>query len=210
MTVNIAIYLYDQIEVLDFAGPFEVFSTASRMHASENKDANPLFEVFTLSESGEAIHARGQLQVVPQYSIKAHPPIDLLIVPGGIVEEQIQRANVIQWIQQQAQVAKISAAICTGSFLFAQANLLDGRAATTHWEDIPDFERSFPDLDVRKDVRWVDTGDVLTSAGISAGIDMSLHLVERLASRSLAEKTARQMDFDWQDSGIQVPLHENL
>ena len=205
MTVNIGIYLYDQVEVLDFAGPFEVFSTAARMHARANPEAEALFEIFTLSESGEAIFARGQLQVSPQFSIKEHPAIDVLLIPGGIVNEQAQRKPVIQWIAEQAQSATISAAVCTGAFLFAEAQLLEGRSVTTHWEDIPDFEKSYPNLDVRKDVRWVDSGQVITSAGISAGIDMSLHLVERLASRALAEKTARQMDFDWQDSGIQVP-----
>jgi transcriptional regulator GlxA family with amidase domain len=92
------------------------------------------------------------------------------------------------------------ASICTGAFLLAKAGVLDGKAVTTHWEDIDDLKAMFPGLDVRTGQRWVDEGTVVTSAGISAGIDMSLHLVERLAGRALAERTARQMEFDWTEN----------
>jgi transcriptional regulator GlxA family with amidase domain len=87
--------------------------------------------------------------------------------------------------------------VCTGAFLLAQARLVAGKAVTTHWEDIDDLKAMFPGLDVRTGVRWVDEGAIVTSAGISAGIDMSLHLVERLGGRALAERTARQLDVDW-------------
>jgi transcriptional regulator GlxA family with amidase domain len=109
---------------------------------------------------------------------------------------------VIAWIGRMAREAELTASVCTGALLLAAAGLLDGREATTHWEDVAELQAGWPQVKVRADQRWVDTADVVTSAGISAGIDMSLHLVERLASRELAERTARQMDYAWQDAGL--------
>src|SRR4029078_1084557 len=119
---------------------------------------------------------------------------DLLLIPGGVVTEEIRNDAVIRWIAENAARAQIVASVCTGAFLLAKAGLLDGKRATTHWEDIADLKSMFPKVQVQKDVRWVEEGNILTSAGISAGIDMSLHLVSRLEGLKLAEDTARQMD----------------
>ncbi|MBO9483279.1 DJ-1/PfpI family protein [Salinisphaera sp. G21_0] len=111
----------------------------------------------------------------------------------------MDKPGVLQWIYSQGQQTRLNASVCTGAFLMAAAGLLSNQQnITTHWEDIPDLQTQFPDLNVISNVRWVDEGSVITSAGISAGIDMSLHIVSRLHSEVLAEKTARQMDFDWQ------------
>jgi transcriptional regulator GlxA family with amidase domain len=196
MTLHVGIYLYDEVEVLDFAGPFEVFTTAARVKARLAPAAAPPFEVFTVA-GRPVVRARGALAVQPHHTLADHPPIDLLIVPGGIVDAELARGATIDWIGETAQGAALTASVCTGAFLLAKAGLLEGRPATTHWEDIPALRAMFPGLEVREGARWVDSGQVVTAAGISAGIDMSLHLVARLEGRDLAEKTARQMEYDW-------------
>ena len=190
--MNIGIFIYDQAEVLDFSGPFEVFSTASRVCA----DGNP-FNAFLVGETGETINARAGYSVNPMFGFHNHPRIDVLIVVGGVHTEEMKKLQVIDWIAKQSRQALLTASVCTGAFLLATARILTNQQVTTHWEDIADLKGQFPDLNVREDVRWVDSGEIVTSGGISAGIDMSLHLVSRLHSQALAEKTARQMEFDW-------------
>ena len=122
----------------------------------------------------------------------------MLIVLGGVVASEVNKHNVLSWVSSTSERADITASVCTGAFLLAQAGLLDGMQVTTHWEDIEELRRSFPKLLVKKDARWIDNGHIITSAGITTGIDMSLHLVSRLAGKEHAVKTARQMEYDWQ------------
>jgi transcriptional regulator GlxA family with amidase domain len=122
----------------------------------------------------------------------------VLIIPGGVVTTELSRAEIIDWIARVAASAAVAASVCTGAFLLAQAGLLHGRRATTHWEDIADLRAMFPDILVEAGARWVDPGPVVTSAGISAGLDMSLHLVARLEGVDLAIRTAHQMEYAWQ------------
>ncbi len=206
MSIHVGIYLFDDVEVLDFAGPFEVFSKASNLIWRDDPQAEPPFIVHTLSEDGQAVRARGGLEVNVQHSLSQHPTIDLLLIPGGVVNAEMEKPSVIEWIQTSSASAQLTASVCTGAFLLAQAGLLTGRKVITHWEDVADLRAAFPDLEVIEGYRWVDSGDVVTSAGISAGIDMSLHLVSRLANPALAERTARQMDFDWHNQGLDAPL----
>ena len=198
MTRNIGIYIFDEMEVLDLGGPFEVFSTASRMKSRLQPGAAKPFEVFTVAEMLRPVRARGGLMVQPAFDFTNHPAIDVLIVPGGVVTAELERAVVIEWMTRTAAKASLTASVCTGAFLLAKAGLLRGKTITTHWEDIEDFRAMFPDIKVRDDTRWVDAGEIVTSAGISAGLDMSLHLVARLEGEALAVRTARQMDYDWQ------------
>ncbi len=190
--MNVGIYIYDDAEVLDFAGPFEVFSTASRLSGPGER-----FNVFLVGETGGTVTARGGFRVTPGYAIGDCPPIDLLIVAGGVHTREMQNSAAIRWIARTASRSAIAASVCTGAFLLAKAGVLTRQRVTTHWEDIPDLRRAYPDLDVVENLRWVDAGDVVTSGGISAGIDMSLYLVGRTRSRELAVRTARQMEFDW-------------
>lgn len=201
MTRNLGIYIYDEVEVLDLGGPFEVFATASRMKARLLPGSAKPFEVFTVADSVRPIRARGGLTITPSCEISNHPPIDLLLIPGGVHTLELERADVIAWIARTAAKAELSASVCTGAFLLAKAKLLHGKTVTTHWEDIDEFRAMFPDIAVRDNQRWVDAGNIVTSAGISAGLDMSLHLVARLEGEELAVRTARQMDYDWQRSG---------
>lgn len=203
MTIAVGILLFDDAEVLDFAGPYEVFTTASRIHARHGAKPAP-FDVFTIAKSARVVRARAGLPVVPDHHFGGHPVIDLLMIPGGDVAQALADPEIDAWIRAAAKGARLTASVCTGAFLLAQAGLLDGKRATTHWEDIGDLLDRFPGIEVMDRVRWIDEEDVVTSAGISAGIDMSLHLVERLAGRELALATARQMDFDWTENEIKA------
>ncbi|MBA6257661.1 MULTISPECIES: DJ-1/PfpI family protein [unclassified Colwellia] len=190
--MNIGIYIYDNAEVLDFSGPFEVFTTASRVC-----EGSEPFNVFLISQSGDTVLARAGYKVIPDYSFHNHPEIDVLIVVGGNHSDEINKTDVLSWIYSQSIKSSIVASVCTGAFLLAQAKVLKTDKVTTHWEDITDLRQMFPKLDVVEDVRWVDEGRLITSGGISAGIEMSLQLVNKLHSKTLAEKTAKQMDFLW-------------
>lgn len=197
MTISVGILLFPQVEVLDFAGPYEVFTAASRVARRRTRSVEELFEVFTVAADRQLVRARGGMEVRPEYTLTAHPVIDVLIVPGGIVTAELEKPEVTEWIRHTARGTKITASTCTGSFLLAKAGLLHGKAATTHWEDVPGLRAMFPSLTVVEGTRWVDEGNIVTSAGVAAGIDMSLHLVSRLVSRELAEATARQIDYRW-------------
>ena len=197
MSINVGIFLYNEIEVLDFAGPFEVFSTASRVNSRISKNSENLFNVFTVAEDQNPIFARGGLQIIPKHNISDHPEINLLIIPGGIVTDELKKNNISSWILSTSNTADITASVCTGAFLLANAGLLKSKRATTHWEDIDDLISMFPDIKIQKNVRWVDEGPIVTAAGISAGIDMGLHLISRVANEDLAVLTAKQMEFDW-------------
>jgi transcriptional regulator GlxA family with amidase domain len=195
---HVGIYVFDEVEVLDFAGPFEVFSTASRVFRRINPDSEP-FQVFTVAALRTQIKARGGLIVEPHFGFGDHPTIDVLLIPGGVITGELEKSSVISWIAAHARMAQVTASVCTGAFLIGKAGLLIGKSATTHWEDVADLRHLLPDTRVLEETRWVDEGAVVTSAGISAGLDMSLHVVARLAGKELAVRTARQMEYEWRD-----------
>jgi transcriptional regulator GlxA family with amidase domain len=196
--MDIGIVIFDDVELLDMAGPYEVFTTAARVHARRQPPRTaPLFEVHTLALEAAPVRARAGLRLLPSRTLARHPPLACALVPGGVVEAELGRAELMHWIRAQAGSVRILASVCTGSLLLAQAGVLDGLAATTHADDIAALRVLRPAVQVREGVRWVDEGAVVTSAGISAGIDMSLHLVQRLHSRELALATAAQLAFDW-------------
>lgn len=199
MTWTVGIYLFDAVEVLDFAGPFEVFSTAARVDGRQEPPHPPIFVVATIGRGSDPVVARGGLRVQPAFGLEDHPPLDVVIIPGGVVDAELDHPEVIGWLHVAAAKASVTASVCTGAFLLAAAGLLQGKQATTHWEDLAELRRLFPEIDVVEGRRWVDLGSIVTSAGISAGIDMSLHLVARLVGADLARKTARQMQYDWWD-----------
>lgn len=197
MTLRVAIYVFPNVEVLDFAGPFEVFTTASRVHLRRCPDQPAPFQVYTVARSDQPVQARAGLRVLPDYAVSGCPPPDILIVPGGVVDAELADPALVQWVAETSRSAALTASVCTGAFILAGAGLFAGRTATTHWEDIDDLRSGFPDIAVVGDRRWVDEGSVASSAGIAAGIDMSLHVVARFAGPELARATARQMDVPY-------------
>lgn len=195
--LKVAILAFDQVEALDLAGPYEVFTTAARLHQRANPATAGLFDVLCVAHNLAPVRARAGLTLLPTHGFEDAPAPDVLIVPGGVVDNALACAQTLAWIARADRSAQITASVCTGAFLLAASGVLTTGEVTTHWEDLDDLARRFPALTVRGEVRWVDQGPVVTSAGISAGIDMSLHLVARLAGTALAERTARQMDFQW-------------
>ncbi|MDG4554285.1 MAG: DJ-1/PfpI family protein [Candidatus Competibacter sp.] len=190
--MNIGIYIYDQAEVLDFSGPFEVFSTASRVCKGDNP-----FSVFLIAEEDRPVVARAGYRVIPDYTISNHPALEVLIIVGGVHTAEMNKASVKEWISLQATKVDLIATVCTGVFLLANAHAMSLGRVTTHWEDQNDLRLAFPSLDIVEGVRWVDDGKVISSGGISAGIDMCLYLVSKLHSAELAHKTAHQMEYVW-------------
>ena len=199
MTRTIGIYVFDDVEVLDFAGPYEVFTCATRMAAKLTPDAPAPFRVCTIGATTAMLRARAGLSVLPEADFAGAGAIDVLIVPGGVVTAEQAKPDVIAWIAATAARSELTASVCTGALLLAQAGLLDGQEATTHWADIEELRAGFPLVRVVERRRWIDNGTIVTSGGISAGIDMSLHLVERLAGRELALRTAHLMEYDWNE-----------
>ncbi|PHS78666.1 MAG: thiamine biosynthesis protein ThiJ [Rhodospirillaceae bacterium] len=196
MTKTVGIFVFDDIEVLDLGGPFEVFSVANRVVTRSGKETP--FNVITISSGAEQITARGNYQFVPSHTFANAPFVDILIVPGGVVDQECKKTDVVNWIAKTNEKTELSASVCTGAFLLAEAGLLNGLNVTTHWEDCDDLEHHYPELTVVRNQPWVDEGNIVTSAGISAGISMSLHLVQRLINKETAITVARQMEYDWQ------------
>ena len=188
---QVGILLFDEVEVLDFAGPFEVFSLARDF----NQEA--LFQVHTITENGQMIRARNGLKVLPDYNFSNCPQLDILLVPGGYGAEEIEIYNesLLSWITEEAQQVEILASVCTGALLLAQAGFLKGKKATTHWMDLERLA-NFPEVDVQKETKYVEDGKVITSGGISAGIDMSFYLVAKLYGVETALATAKRMEYD--------------
>ena len=202
-TRRVGILLFDDVEVLDACGPFEVFSVANRVAAGSRRSAP--FEVVLVAVGGggdaasgaPGVMARGGLRLGADHHLEQAPACDVVLVPGGVVDEVAQNAALLAWLRSRRAQAEVVASVCTGAFVLAAAGLLDERPVTTHWEDVEDLRAGWPHLQVVEDVRFLDHGDVATSAGISAALDLALHLVARLAGEDLAVATARQMDYAW-------------
>ncbi|WP_149404538.1 DJ-1/PfpI family protein [Dictyobacter arantiisoli] len=197
---TVGILLFDEVEVLDFCGPFEVFSVARR--PGVHNDSAQLFNVVTIAETDRIISCRGGLLVKPQATIEQHPALDILVVPGGNGTRTERHNNkLIEWIQQQDRQTQLTTSVCTGAFLLAESALLDQRHATTHWNSVTWMKETYPRTTVLADARIVDEGHIITSAGISAGIDMSLYIVERLFGTETAQWTAKHMEYEWHARG---------
>ena len=195
MRRNVAILIFPEVEVLDFAGPFEVFAVTGELNADT-------FHTFTVAETPGSVRARNGLKLVPDFTPENAPAPQLLIVPGGAgTRALLKKPAVLEWIRQRARRAEIVASVCTGSLVLAQAGLLHNLRATTHYENFADLAALAPNTEVVEDVRFTDNGQVLTAAGISAGIDLSLHLVSRLLGEPVAIRTARYMEYHWRNDG---------
>lgn len=192
-TRNFAILLFDDVEVLDFCGPLEVFSVANRF-------VEPAaFKVFTVAERSGPVLTHNGLSVNPQFQLTDCPKSDVLLVPGGHgTRTEMHNSTIIEWIRQSAVNAELVLSVCTGALLLAKAGMLDGLETTTHHGAIDLLRQLAPQATVNPDRRFVDNGRIICSAGIAAGIDMSFHVVAKLLGQDVATKTARQMEYPWQ------------
>lgn len=191
-TRNVAILMFDEVEPLDFCGPFEVFSVTGRA-----KNESP-FTVYTCAEKAGPILARNQLSVNPRYMLKDCPAPDILVVPGGYgTRREMNNASLIQWIKETSAKTELILSVCTGALLLAKAGLLAGLTATTHHGALDLLKQTAPQTTVLPDRRVVDNGKIIVSAGISAGIDASFHIVSKLLGKHVAQETAQYMEYDW-------------
>lgn len=192
---NLAILLFNDVEVLDFCGPFEVFSVTNELND------NRLLRVFTVAETVQTTRTRNGLKVIPDFGLNDCPQPHILLIPGGQGTRSVmQNAKVTSWIRNVESSAELILTVCTGSLVLAKTGLLDGLKATTHHEVIPLLREIAPKTEVRPDKRIVDNGRIIISAGISAGIDMCLYVVGKLYGRGIARKTAEYMEYDWRKS----------
>lgn len=196
---RVGILVFPNVEVLDFCGPFEVFSVTRLQEEARREEPSP-FEVLLVAERLDTVVATGGLKVVPDVTIDACPPLDILVVPGGWgTRTEINNQRLIDWIGERGRSVETLTSVCTGSMLLGQAKLLDGRRATTHWRSLSRLREAFPAVTVEEKLHVVEDGHVVTSAGISAGIDMALRIVIRYFGEAVGRATARNMEYPFPD-----------
>jgi transcriptional regulator GlxA family with amidase domain len=193
-TRNVAIVLYDGVELLDFAGPGEVFQAAGSFSAHASQRG---FNVFTVAVSKKPLVSQRFLDIVPDYSIEDAPKPDVLVIPGGSTNALLEDAAFMSWAARVSREAELTLTVCTGAWVPGKLGLLDGKVATTWYGAIEDFRKAVPKATVQEGRRFVDNGSLITTAGVSAGIDGALHAVARLTGRAVADKTARYMEYHW-------------
>jgi len=196
--IGAGIFLFDDVELLDFAGPYEVFSAAGDLN-----EGNSLFEVFTITGDGNGIRTINGLRVVPDYSFINHPRIDILIVPGGIgTKAEMEKENVLVWLLQNYIISKYTLSICSGARLLAKLGLLDNIEAVTHHEVVSDIREISPSAVISNDKRYIDSGKLLTSAGITAGMDLSFYMLEKLCGEEVKNDVMAYMEYgNWKIPG---------
>lgn len=193
MMRNVGIYIFDKMEVLDFAGPYEVYSVTSELND------HTLFDVFTIGETQGIINTVNGLKVIADYAIEDHPKVDILIIPGGEgTHSQVKKSKVLEWIRKTQLETEIIMSVCTGSVLLGKIGLLDGLESTTHHLVLDVLKKNAPNTILNPNKRMIDHGPIATCGGISAGIDLSLHMVERLHGSKIRKQTQAYMEYgDW-------------
>jgi putative intracellular protease/amidase len=186
--IRVGILLFDGVQIIDFAGPYEVFGNAG-------------FGVTTVSHDGAPVTTAMGLKVTPDTGFASAPAFDVLLVPGGDVGDAERDANVLAFVRKHAASTPHVLSVCTGAFILAGAGVLDGLEATTFTPRIPEFDLRYPAVDVIKDVRWADTGRIVTSAGLSSGLDAALHIVAKVRGTEKARSVALHLEYDWNPDG---------
>lgn len=196
----VGIVLFENIEVLDFCGPFEVFST-TRLDEERRREEPSPFEVLLIAEKKETVVTTGGMRVIPDHAFESCPKIDILVVPGGWgTRKELKNPAMLNWLRLRAAEVETLTSVCTGSMLLGFAGLLDGHHATTHWRALDWMLASFPSVSVEYDKHVVEDGRIFTSAGISAGIDMALKVVARYYGEAIARAAARQMEYPYPEN----------
>jgi len=187
----IGVALFDGAEELDWAGPWEVLAAWAQQWSDDG------VRVFSLAREDRVVTCAKGLRVLPDETWETAPPLDVLVYPGGRgTRAELRDEAVLDWMRGISRSGAVVASVCTGSLVLAAAGLLDGKPATTHWQSLELLPTLGADIDVRPDDRFVDNGEVITAAGVSAGIDMALHLVARLHSPERAREVRRYIQYD--------------
>jgi len=196
----VGIVIFEDVEVLDFCGPFEVFS-ATRLNEEKRREESSPFEVVLVAEKNSLVITTGGMKVTPDYTFENCPNLDIIVVPGGWgTRREIKNKVMLDWLRKRASEVETLTSVCTGSMVLGFAGLLDGLHATTHWRSLDWMRDSFPLVTVENDQHVVEEGRVFTSAGISAGIDMALKVVARYWGEGIARATAKYMEYPYPES----------
>lgn len=200
---RIGLLLFDGVDLLDVGGPFEVFLTANRL--AVRQDEPELFEVLTVAATSDPVTSYGGMGLVPHIGVESAGPLDIVLVPGTVdVDRALADERLIAAVRLLTRDAPLATSVCTGAFLLAEAGVVGDRPVTTHHEDVPALKKLL-DGGTVETTRWVDAGTLVTAGGLSSGIAMALHLVERNSTRDLAVATAQQLAYAWDpDEGITV------
>lgn len=194
---TVGILIFDDVEVLDFCGPFEVFSVTRLDEENRREEPSP-FEVKLIAQTEDVVTTTGGMRVMPDFVLEDCPKLDILLVPGGYgTRRESGNEALLEWISARAGEVGTLASVCTGSMLLGEANLLKGLRATTHWQSLDRMRDAFPNVTVVRDEHFVEAGDVMTSAGISAGIELALRLVAKYHGEEVARNTARYMEYPY-------------
>jgi transcriptional regulator GlxA family with amidase domain len=197
---QVGIVVYEEVEVLDFCGPFEVFSV-TRLNEEKRREEPSPFNAFLVAETTSPVVATGGMKVVPNHDLDSCPHLDILLVPGGWgFRHQMNNERLLKWIADRSRRVETLTSVCTGALLLGKAGLLDGKRATTHWRFLDSMQELFPKVTVEKRLHFVEEGAFFSSAGISAGIDMSLRVVARYYGEAVARATARHMEYPYPDT----------
>lgn len=203
---RVAILVYDGVVLLDFAGPAQVLEVAGRFAA---RDGEPAFELFTVAAEGGPVVSQGFLTLEPEHTIDTAPAPDLLVVPGGGVGAVLRDDRLMAWIDETIG-RTLTLTVCNGATIAAELGRLDGREATSFYGALPSMQQRYPEVSFQPGRRFVDSGSIVTTAGVSAGIDGALHLVARLLGRHVAEDTARHMEYRWTPEPYLVASYSHL
>jgi transcriptional regulator GlxA family with amidase domain len=196
----VGIVLFENVEVLDFCGPFEVFSV-TRLNEERRREEPSPFEVLLIAEKNDAVLTTGGMKVIPDHTFESCPKLDILVVPGGWgTRKELKNSAMLNWLRNRASTAETLTSVCTGSILLGFAGLLDGCHATTHWLSLDWMRESFPSVTVEYDKHVVEDGRIFTSAGISAGIDMALKVVAHYCGEAIARATAKYMEYPYPEN----------
>ena len=192
--INIGILIFNDIELLDFAGPYEVFSVTNELNNYN------LCKTFTIEEQNRTIESVNGLKIIPDYSFKNCPKIDILVIPGGVgTKALLEQQKVLKWVRERYDETELTFSVCSGTRILGKIGLLNNVKYTTHHEIMKDMNQIAPGGIIVSGKKFIDNGKLLTSAGISAGIDLSLYLVEKMFGKEIRERTQRYMEYgDWE------------
>ncbi|WP_418180904.1 DJ-1/PfpI family protein [Aliarcobacter lanthieri] len=193
----VGIFVFDDIEVLDFCGPFEVLSV-TRLDETKRLETLSPFDVKLISIKKEVIFTKGNMKIIPDFDFEDCPKLDILIVPGGMGTRKLMYdEKVLEFVKQKSKEVELLSSVCTGSLILANAKLLEGVQATTHWKSLQRMEEEFKNVKVCRDKHFVEDKNIISSAGISAGIDMALYIVKRYFGEEVSRTTAKHMEYSY-------------
>jgi transcriptional regulator GlxA family with amidase domain len=206
-TKNVAIVVYNGVEILDFTGPAEVFAAAAGQGAQGRERA---FNVYLVSKTKAPIVSQGFIDVTPDYGIADAPKPDIIVLPGGGTDAVLSDPEWLAWVESSSKDADTVLTVCTGAFIAGKLGLLDGHDATTWYAAVPELTKQFPNARIQPGRRFIDNGKVITTAGVSAGIDGALHLVARTLGRYVADRTAEYMEYAWSPQSYTTSTYPQL